>query len=236
MKSFSQEEINIWFKNLEGHSRIELMCTLLDSCLPLELRFLGTYLEYAAGKHYTHLQKWEKDANSKNTVYFSNLSDQETRRRLCIFLALLHSHNKIAALNLFNVLNDYSIKRETESLSSHSDNSEGESLESKKIDKNLSEKTSRNEMKLLLTMGSFHPAFNFRQRQNLRKKLVEFVSNEKQSLEHLDQKCKEGNLIDFETVVCFFFFFSSFPMHKQIKLQVLFCVRKIVCTSTYFLS
>uniref|UniRef100_T2M5D0 Zinc finger CCHC domain-containing protein 2 n=1 Tax=Hydra vulgaris TaxID=6087 RepID=T2M5D0_HYDVU len=198
MKSFSQEEINIWFKNLEGHSRIELMCTLLDSCLPLELRFLGTYLEYAAGKHYTHLLKLEKDANNKNSIYFSSLSDQETRRRLCIFLALLHSHNKIAALNLFNILNEYSLESKTENVLHRSDSIE-KSAENKNIDDNWIEKTSRNEMKLLLTMGSFHPAFNFNQRQSLRKKLKDFVSDEKQCNEQLNQKCKEGNLIDFET-------------------------------------
>ena len=84
----SQEEVCIWFKNLEGYSRIELMCALLDSCLPLELRFLGTYLEYSAGKHYTHLQRWEKDAN-KSSLWLNGdkedkFSDKTFRRKFCI--------------------------------------------------------------------------------------------------------------------------------------------------------
>lgn len=187
----SQEEVFIWFKDLEGHSRIELMCALLDSCLPLELRFLGTYLEYAAGKHYTHLQKWEKDANVSSSLFSAtNLSDTKIRRRLCIFLALLHSHNREVAMKLFGILSMYECfatfdnSENTGPIDGNNDNAN-----SANSDIDWSEITSRNEMRLLLTMASLHPAFDFDQRQNLRKKMEKFNS-----------KCKSYEFRDEEIV------------------------------------
>lgn len=187
----SQEEVFIWFKDLEGHSRIELMCALLDSCLPLELRFLGTYLEYAAGKHYTHLQKWEKDANVSSSLFSAtNLSDTKIRRRLCIFLALLHSHNREVAMKLFGILSMY----ECFATFDNSENTgpidgDNDNANSANSDFDWSEITSRNEMRLLLTMASLHPAFDFDQRQNLRKKMEKFNS-----------KCKSYEFRDEEIV------------------------------------
>ena len=140
----NQEEVCLWFKNLEGYSRIELMCALLDSCLPLELRFLGTYLEYSAGKHYTHLQKSEKDANKASTWLFADRYDflnKEFRRKFCLFLALLHSHNRPIAVKLFDILNKWD-KLNTDKAS--------------KIE-NVSENLPfYNEMRLLYSMASLH--------------------------------------------------------------------------------
>lgn len=163
----NQEEVCLWFKNLEGYSRIELMCALLDSCLPLELRFLGTYLEYSAGKHYTHLQKSEKDANKASTWLFADRYDflnKEFRRKFCLFLALLHSHNRPIAVKLFDILNKWD-KLNTDKAS--------------KIE-NVSENLPfYNEMRLLYSMASLHPALDFAQRAELRTKKETFTSSNK---------------------------------------------------------
>ena len=183
--TFSQEDVCIWFKNLESHSRIELICTLFDKCVPLELRFLGTYLEYYAGKHYTHLQKFEKDANNnENSNNLNNLFDRQTRRLLCIFLALLHSHNRLAATKLYEVLKSF---KQTETPVQKIDTEKDTTPE--KMEKSIS---LENEIRLLLTMASYHPAFEFLQRKTMREKLASLkntshLSNEKLKYSKHDQ-------------------------------------------------
>ena len=203
----SQEEVCIWFKShLEGHSRIELMCSLLDICLPLELRFLGTYLEYAAGKHHAHLQKWEKDANNASTFLVTDLSDATTRRRLCLFLTLLHSHNKALATKLFDVLSLYEnlaslIQVRSSSLSSYN-TKQGDQPE-KEVENNVSteyDSTSWNEFKLLLTLSSLHPAFSFNQRHVIREKLNQFIALTDGNLSDTSEKTCEN---DIHMKVCF---------------------------------
>lgn len=177
----NQEEVCVWFKNLEGYSRIELMCALLDSCLPLELRFLGTYLEYSAGKHHTHLQKWEKDANKASTWLFADRDDflnKDFRRKFCIFLALLHSHNRPIAVKLFDILNKW------EKLNSISQKNVEEknvtNSDAKSNVENFDESVSfYNEMRLLYSMASLHPALDFAQRAKLRTKKEDFTSSNK---------------------------------------------------------
>lgn len=177
----NQEDVCIWFKNLEGYSRIELMCALLDSCLPLELRFLGTYLEYSAGKHHTHLQKWEKDANKASTWLFADKDDflnKDFRRKFCIFLALLHSHNRSIAIKLFEILNKWEKLNSTIS-ENKTDENVGNPNVKTKID-NFSENVSfYNEMRLLYSMASLHPALDFAQRSELRTKKETFTSSNK---------------------------------------------------------
>lgn len=163
-----KEDITVWFKGLEGDERIELMCSLLDSCLPLELRFLGTYIEYAANKHYSNLQRYEKTANESTFGQLKDLHDATIRRKFCIYLALLYSHNKKAATDLYKFLEHFEIQ---------------ESFREK--EKNLSvngvisssDDTYMNEIKLLFSMASFHPAFTFHQKQILRSKMGEESQN-----------------------------------------------------------
>lgn len=182
--NITQEDVCIWFKShLEGHSRIELMCSLLDICLPLELRFLGTYLEYAAGKHHAHLQKWGKDANNPTSFLVTDLSDATTRRRLCLFLTLLHSHNKAIATKLFDVLSLYenlaSLIQISSVTSKTASNATQEELPQPQEEHDIQteyDSTSWNEFKLLLTLSSLHPAFSFNQRLIIREKLDQFIA------------------------------------------------------------
>lgn len=188
--NLSQEDVCIWFKShLEGHTRIELMCSLIDICLPLELRFLGTYLEYAAGKHHAHLQKWERDANNPASFLITDLADAKTRRRICLFMTLLHSHNKAIATKLFDVLSLYDNLasffqipgtefKSTDKNDKVSGNGVNQNeLNTSTVDENPKyHELSCNEFKLLLTLSSFHPAFSFEQRRTIREKLEQFVA------------------------------------------------------------
>lgn len=109
-----------WFKGLSGDDRIELMCLLLDYCLPSELRFIGTYLESAAQKDYYGFRTYESAANNPNDLtYLYPLEDVIIRRRLCLYVALLHSSNRQAAAVLFGLLSDFqpSVNLDDEALS-----------------------------------------------------------------------------------------------------------------------
>ena len=159
-----KEDVVKWFKGLEGDQRIDLMCSLLDCCLPLELRFLGTYIEFAASKHYVNLQKYEKTANESMFGELRDLCDATVRRKFCIYLALLYSYNKKVATKLFKFLEHFELADEKI-------NSKDEKLSANRVS-SPDEDTFLNEMKLLLSMASYHPAFTFQQKQNLRKKLV----------------------------------------------------------------
>ncbi|XP_053210487.1 zinc finger CCHC domain-containing protein 2-like [Panonychus citri] len=59
-----KEDVFDWFKKLSGGKRIELMCGLLNLCIPLEWRFFATFLEQAAKRDYNSLKEAEIKANS----------------------------------------------------------------------------------------------------------------------------------------------------------------------------
>ncbi len=164
----NKEDITVWFKGLEGDERIELMCSLLDCCLPLELRFLGTYIEYAANKHYSNLQRYERTANDATFGQLKNLHDSTIRRKFCIYLALLYSHNKRAATDLFKFL---------EHFQPNDDFSEKENNLSVNGIIGTDDETYMNEIKLLFSMGSYHPAFTFQQKEILRSKFRDQKNN-----------------------------------------------------------
>ena len=160
-----KEDVAKWFKGLEGDQRIDLMCSLLDCCLPLELRFLGTYIEFAASKHYGNLQKYEKTANESTFGELRDLYDATVRRKFCIYLALLYSYNRKVATELYRFLEHFEFADETT-------NNNGDRLSVNGVSCSGDDDTCLNEIKLLLAMASYHPAFTFQQKENLRKKLV----------------------------------------------------------------
>lgn len=59
-----KEDVFDWFKKLPGGKRIELICGLLNMCIPLEWRFFATFLEQAARRDYSSLKEAEIRANS----------------------------------------------------------------------------------------------------------------------------------------------------------------------------
>ena len=163
-----KEGVVIWFRGLQGGERIDLMCSLLDCCVPLELRFLGTYIEFAASKHYSNLQKYEKTVNESSFGELRDLYDEKIRRKFLIYLALLYSYNKKAATDLFKFLEDFELPSEKPNTKDDNLSLNGVSCSD--------EETSLDEIKLLLSMASYHPAFTFHQKQTLRNKLVSIVN------------------------------------------------------------
>lgn len=144
-----KEEVVIWFKGLESCKRIDTMCTLLNMCLPFELRFLGTCLEELGCRDSQVLRGIELRVNNSielaQEIASSQLgdpSDQKVRRKVAFYLALIRACNKHCVNELFNMLcawssNDF-LKR-----------AEGDALQ---------------ELLLVYTMAANHPVFSFEQR------------------------------------------------------------------------
>lgn len=151
-----KESVISWFKSLDGDDRIDLMCNLLDCCLPWEIRFLGTFIEAQVQRDYPAFRQPESTANNPfDLSCLTCLYDVHVRRRLCVSLALLHSSNRQAASVLFGILNDFQPS-------------------------SLREEEFFTELSLLITMSAHHPAFSFHQKHTLSAKLKQL----KQSANH----------------------------------------------------
>ncbi|XP_077144945.1 zinc finger CCHC domain-containing protein 14 isoform X2 [Ranitomeya variabilis] len=143
-----------WFSELSSSQRIEFLCGLLDLCLPLELRFLGSCLEDLARKDYHSLRDSEIKANNPADLGgLTNLADEVVRSKLLVSLALLASDNREAAgvlcrtlTHIDSIINNLGLQ--------------------------LNEGRTGDEFLLLFTMATNHPAFSFHQKQLLRKELA----------------------------------------------------------------
>ncbi|XP_040185322.1 zinc finger CCHC domain-containing protein 14 isoform X2 [Rana temporaria] len=143
-----------WFSELSSWQRIEFLCGLLDLCLPLELRFLGSCLEDLARKDYHSLRDSEiKANNSADLAALTNLGDEVVRSKLLVSLALLTSENREAAGVLCRTL-------------THMDSIINN------LGLQLNDGRTGDEFLLLFTMATNHPAFSFHQKQLLRKELA----------------------------------------------------------------
>ncbi|XP_040265553.1 zinc finger CCHC domain-containing protein 14 isoform X2 [Bufo bufo] len=143
-----------WFSELSSSQRVEFLCGLLDLCLPLELRFLGSCLEDLARKDYHWLRDSEIKANNPADLgSLTNLADEVVRSKLLVSLALLASDQREAAgvlcrtlTHLDCIINNLGLR--------------------------LNEGRAGDEFLLLFTMATNHPAFSFHQKQLLRKELA----------------------------------------------------------------
>jgi len=151
-----KESVISWFKGLCADDRIDLMCNLLDCCLPWEIRFLSTFIEAQVQRDYPAFRQPESTANNPiDLSCLSCLHDVHVRRKLCVSLALLHSSNRQAAAVMFGILNDFQPS-------------------------SLAEEEFFTELSLLMTMSAHHPAFSFHQKHTLSAKLKQL----KQSANH----------------------------------------------------
>ncbi|XP_023806071.1 zinc finger CCHC domain-containing protein 2 isoform X1 [Oryzias latipes] len=177
-----KETVFEWFGlHSNPAKRIEFMCGLLHMCQPLELRFLGSYLEDLARKDYHVLRDHECRANTLSEVgMLTNALDPVVRSKLLVFLSLLGSDNRECAGILSRVLNnvdlalfyrnyDYSLppfrdplpqtfyppyrEPEKEPCELSASDTTAEALE---------------QLALLFTMASLHPAFHFHQKEVVR--------------------------------------------------------------------
>uniref|UniRef100_A0A6I8SJ86 Zinc finger CCHC-type-containing 14 n=1 Tax=Xenopus tropicalis TaxID=8364 RepID=A0A6I8SJ86_XENTR len=143
-----------WFSELTSSQRVEFLCGLLDLCIPLELRFLGSCLEDLARKDYHALRDSEIRANNPADLgSLTNLTDEVVRSKLLVSLALLASDNREAAgvlcrtlTHIDSIIDNYGLQ--------------------------LNDGRTGDEFFLLFTMATNHPAFSFHQKQVLRKELA----------------------------------------------------------------
>lgn len=139
-----KEDVVSWFKELESYKRIDAMCSLLNMCLPFELRFIGTYLEELGKRDFQELRGAEVRANS-NADLAADIgganTDHRTRRKMALYVSLLRSCNYACASTLYNVM----VGLEQSGLLG---GVYGDPLE---------------ELLLLYTMALHHPAFTFDQ-------------------------------------------------------------------------
>ncbi|KAK7793481.1 hypothetical protein R5R35_010155 [Gryllus longicercus] len=156
-----KEDVVTWFKELTSHKRIDVMCTLLNMCLPFELRFLGTCLEDLGKRDFHDLRDVENRAN--NVSELSDLqcfSDKRTQRKLALYLALLHSCNHACSNGLYKILANFDFG------------------EINNLTNNSSEENPLDELLLLYTLALNHPAFTYEQRAMFGNILVKLQDEE----------------------------------------------------------
>lgn len=187
-----QERVYEWFGLVLGSAqRLEFMCGLLDLCNPLELRFLGSCLEDLARKDYHYLRDSEAKANGlSDPGPLADFREPAVRSRLIVYLALLGSENREAAGRLHrllpqvdSVLKSLRAARAEGSRGSADDEPAGEDGDAEQDGSGpegggaepraggVLGSRAQEELLLLFTMASLHPAFSFHQRVTLREHL-----------------------------------------------------------------
>ncbi|XP_071560565.1 uncharacterized protein [Temnothorax nylanderi] len=147
-----KENVVSWFGNLSSYKRIDVMCTLLNMCLPFEVRFLGTCVEDIGKRDYNDLRDTEHHANSPSELAeltTSNVTDKRTRRKLALYMALLHSCNYACAVILYKNLSNLDHQEIINLLNGTIFKPDNQPLE---------------ELLLLYTMALNHPAFTYEQK------------------------------------------------------------------------
>lgn len=131
------------------------MCTLLNMCLPFEVRYLGTCIE-ELGKHdYTKLRDAEEHANKESHIAEVTkvpITDKCMRKKLALYMALLHSYNPATALILFKNLSSVDLQEVSSVVNGTPTGDNEQMLE---------------ELLLVYVLASNHPAFTFEQKSML---------------------------------------------------------------------
>ncbi|CRK93674.1 CLUMA_CG007203, isoform A [Clunio marinus] len=149
MVEVSKEDLVTWFQKMQSYKRIDIMCTLLNLCLPFELRFLGTCLEELGRRDAQDLRGVELRVN--NPQEFVNElgafqkglpNDTKIRRKMALYLALMRACNRTGVIELFKTLDRWGEFDFTQF-------SDGDPLK---------------ELLLVYTMAANHPVFSFEQR------------------------------------------------------------------------
>lgn len=164
-----KDDLVLWFKNLESYRRIDVMCTLLNLCLPFELRFLGTCLEELGRRDAQDLRGVELRVNNPlefvsdvGSFQTGQPTDMKIRRKMALYLALMRACNRTGVNELFKTLDRWGDR-------DFSKFGDGDSLQ---------------ELLLVYTMATNHPVFSFEQRQ----KCGEIFSKITTSRGHLNQQ------------------------------------------------
>jgi hypothetical protein len=144
-----KDDLVTWFKKLESYKRIDVMCTLLNLCLPFELRFLGTCLEELGRRDAQDLRGVELRVNNSQEFVSEIMAfqqgqptDMKLRRKMALYLALMRACNRTGVNELFRTLDRWGDRDFTKF-------SDGDPLQ---------------ELLLVFTMATNHPVFSFEQR------------------------------------------------------------------------
>lgn len=145
-----KEDVVCWFKELESYERIDTMCTLLNMCLPFELRFLGTCLEELGRRDSQELRGIELRVNNPvelaadiSSCRAGDPTDIKIRRRMALYLALIRVCNRSSVTEIiFQTLEAWGDKDFYKF-------GDGDPLP---------------ELLLVYTMAANHPVFSFEQR------------------------------------------------------------------------
>lgn len=156
VRKYEKERVCEWFKTLEAPERIELMCSLIQHCHPLEVRFFGTCIEDMARKDFLSLRADETNANKLDVVNkLNDINDQHVRSRLILYLSLMHTTNSKCANVFYETLNAIDLSAYAEMPSKYVENDE--SLEEAK--RHLQD------VIMAYTLAGNHPAISVGQRQ-----------------------------------------------------------------------
>jgi hypothetical protein len=121
-------------------------------CLPFEVRYLGTCVEDIGKRDYNDLRDTEHHANNASELAeltTSSVTDKRTRRKLALYMALLHSCNYTCAVILYKNLANLDHQEITNLINGTTFNVDDQPLE---------------ELLLLYTMALNHPAFTYEQK------------------------------------------------------------------------
>jgi len=122
-----------------------------------------------------------------------NTQQENILRKFCIFIALLHSHNRSIAVKLFDILNTW------EHISLQKNETEKGSNINIEEDVYAEKLSFYNEMRLLFSMASLHPALDFTQRATLRRKKENFTSSCQKPTEPLHELLVNGDIDNSDT-------------------------------------
>ncbi|KAL6468165.1 hypothetical protein MHYP_G00238420 [Metynnis hypsauchen] len=179
-----KEAVFEWFGlRLSPAKRLEFMCGLLHMCQPLELRFLGSCLEDLARKDFHVLRDFEARANSPaDLALLTDMADPVVFSRLLVCLSLLGSKNRECAGILYRTLSHMDVLHSRSCGVPYSGLHPGQPSCEAGLEE-TAEPVTLEQLALLFTMASLHPAFTFHQREVVRAQLerVEALMEERRA-------------------------------------------------------
>lgn len=102
-------DICAWFQRQQGAARLETIVNLLQMLYPLELQFVGAYLEDLARRDYHCLRDVEHRFNIPEIVArLTDVNDGRCRASLIVALSLLKSSNHKTAATVYKYIKSHS--------------------------------------------------------------------------------------------------------------------------------